>query len=390
MAEERTHTDSGTGTPIAENEQVKALLALLKENDSPAYVDFAKLIESVTGMENRLSIAVGELEAMREDLQKMQDRSLKASLQKTCKTLEGNIASMQQKLSELKGKIVEGCRHILEDFKERGTIALNGLANFLHLKPVLEAVRQGAENHRQTSNRAMERIDAFVSEYHEAGKHLKNMCLALMGKEPVQQAKAGGEIARYVRAPYRASRACIFGHAEAWCKEDGKPLEFDSRKAAEAYAGEMNSRTNANVHYYAQEKEPEPGAVRKTSAQAQPDLDARAHEEVTPRNDAAEKQNEIPGRQVMPETDPLVEIRSAVHSNYAGMVAMLGADNRVYLGREERCHCQDMQASYYDNQDGSLCFVCDQPDMYYFLYGEGWAHTQAEMLERGLTLRQYE
>ena len=28
--------------------------------------------------------------------------------------------------------------------------------------------------------------------------------------------------------------------------------------------------------------------------------------------------------------------------------------------------------------------------MYYFLYGEGWAHTQAEMLERGLSLRQYE
>lgn len=88
-----------------------------------------------------------------------------------------------------------------------------------------------------------------------------------------------------------------------------------------------------------------------------------------PRNDAAEKQNEIPGRQIPSQTDPLVEIRSAVHSNYAGMVAMLGADNRVYLGREERCHYQNMQPSYYDNQDGSLCFVCDQPDMYYFLYG---------------------
>lgn len=214
MAEERAHTDSGTGTPIAENEQVKALLALLKENDSPAYADFAKLIESVTGMEDRLSTAVGELAAMREDLQKMQDRSLKASLQKTCKTLEGNIASMQQKLSELKGKIVEGCRHILEDFKERGTIALNGLANFLHLKPALEAIRQGAENHQQASNRAMERIDAFVSEYHEAGKHLKNMRLALMGKEPVQQAKTGGEIARYVKAPYRACMGTIKKNAE--------------------------------------------------------------------------------------------------------------------------------------------------------------------------------
>lgn len=30
-----------------------------------------------------------------------------------------------------------------------------------------------------------------------------------MGKEAVQEAKTGGEIARYVKAPYRASRACM-------------------------------------------------------------------------------------------------------------------------------------------------------------------------------------
>lgn len=158
----------------------------------------------------------------------------------------------------------------------------------------------------------------------------------------------------------------------------------DQAKVALAEA----AKAAGTVMEYVKEKEPEPGAVRKGTSQ--PELDARSHEEVTPRNDAAEKQNEIPGRQIPSQTDPLVEIRSAVHSNYAGMVAMLGADNRVYLGREERCHYQDMQPSYYDNQDGSLCFVCDQPDMYYFLYGEGWAHTQTEMLERGLTLRQYE
>ena len=197
-------TDSA---PIAENEQVKALLALLKEDNAAGYEEFTKLIESVTTMESRLSAAVGELEAMREDLQKMQDHSLKTSLQKTCKALEVNVASVQQKLSELKGRIVEGCRHVLADFKERGASALNGITHFLHLKPALEAIWQGAENHQQASNRAMAKIDAFVSEYHEAGKHLKNMRLALMGKEPVQEAKTGGEVARYVKAPYRASHA---------------------------------------------------------------------------------------------------------------------------------------------------------------------------------------
>ena len=54
--------------------------------------------------------------------------------------------------------------------------------------------------------------------------------------------------------------------------------------------------TTANVRYYVKEKEPEPGAVRKGTSQ--PELDARSHEEVIPRNDAAEKQNEIPGRQI--------------------------------------------------------------------------------------------
>lgn len=230
MAEERAHTDSGTGTPIAENEQVKALLALLKENDFPAYADFAKLIESVTGMEDRLSTAVGELAAMREDLQKMQDRSLKASLQKTCKTLEGNIASMQQKLSELKGKIVEGCRHILADFKERGTSALNGIAHLLHLKPALEAIRQSAEYNWKENGQSMAKIDAFVSEYHEAGKHLKNMRLALLGKEPVQEARSAGRIAACVKAPYRASRACM-GAMKKYAEKAVTALEGLERQA---------------------------------------------------------------------------------------------------------------------------------------------------------------
>lgn len=184
------------------------------------------------------------------------------------------------------------------------------------------------------------------------------------------------------------SAASIFGRAEAWCKEDGRPVEFDTLAAAEAYAKDLNSHTTANVHYSAREKEPEPGAVRKAAAQQ--DLDARSLGEPAPRNETAEKLNEIPGRQITAEPDPMVEIRSAVHSNYAGMVAMLGADNRVYLGREEHYSYQDGQPGRYDNRDGSLLFVSGQPDIYYFLYGEGWAHTQEEMLERGLTLRQYQ
>ncbi len=50
------------------------------------------------------------------------------------------------------------------------------------------------------------------------------------------------------------SAQSIFGHAEAWCKDDGKPLEFPTYEAAAAYAAELNRMTTANVHYYPKER----------------------------------------------------------------------------------------------------------------------------------------
>ena len=116
-----------------------------------------------------------------------------------------------------------------------------------------------------------------------------------------------------------------------------------------------------------------------------PDIDAIAPAEYVRRDDAAEKRNEVSGRQIPPLPDSVVEIQSAVHSNYANMIAMVGADNLVYLGRSERYD----DSGYYNNSDDSLCFVTDNPNMYYYLYGEGWHYPQDEMLDRGLTLGQY-
>ena len=53
------------------------------------------------------------------------------------------------------------------------------------------------------------------------------------------------------------SSTSIFGPAQSWCKENGKPLEFDSKADAENYAKEANEHTTANVRYYVKEKEPE-------------------------------------------------------------------------------------------------------------------------------------
>ena len=50
------------------------------------------------------------------------------------------------------------------------------------------------------------------------------------------------------------SSTSIFGPAQSWCKENGKPLEFDTKAAAENYAKEANEHTTANVRYYVERK----------------------------------------------------------------------------------------------------------------------------------------
>lgn len=52
------------------------------------------------------------------------------------------------------------------------------------------------------------------------------------------------------------SAASMFGAAQAWCKDNGRPIQFDTMAQADAYAKELNSTLRTgNVHYYAKEME---------------------------------------------------------------------------------------------------------------------------------------
>mgnify|MGYP000113929472 FL=1 len=94
-------------------------------------------------MEKQLASAVDELKAMRQELQGLQEQNhpLKAALQKSVKALEANVATLRERLAELKGAVIEGCKNTLAAVKERGIGALDSAARFFHVKPGLESLR---------------------------------------------------------------------------------------------------------------------------------------------------------------------------------------------------------------------------------------------------------
>ncbi|MBS6956184.1 MAG: hypothetical protein KH230_23490 [Enterocloster asparagiformis] len=197
-------------TPIMENEYVKELLSLLKKNRSPAGKELLEAIGQVSEMEKQLSSAVDELKAMRQELQdlKEQNHPLKTVLQNSIKTLEVNAAVLRERLAALKGAVIEGCKNAISAVKEHGIAALDNAARFFHIKPGLEALRNTINEGIKTDEKAIAKIEAVSAEYHEAGRHLKNIGRALTGREAVKESKATGKLAKTIQAPYRAERAC--------------------------------------------------------------------------------------------------------------------------------------------------------------------------------------
>jgi len=90
--------------------------------------------------------------------------------------------------------------------------------------------------------------------------------------------------------------------------------------------------------------------------------------------------------------DEKIEIVSAAYSNYKGMIALVGKDNKVYLGKKEKYHSnidKDDESAFYDNSDNSLLWISDNQNMFSFLYSTGWVKTQKQMLKYGFTMKDY-
>ena len=106
----------------------------------------------------------------------------------------------------MKEKVVEGCKKTLAAFRERGVSALAHTAEFLHIRPALEGISRELEKNIVFDDRALSIIEAASKEYHEAGRHLKNIVRAVQGREALHDPKGPGALARGLSLPFRQDR----------------------------------------------------------------------------------------------------------------------------------------------------------------------------------------
>ncbi len=222
-----------TSPPIMENENVRELLSLLKENRAPTMQDLLDVLTYVAEMERQFGEALNELQGIRQELSAAQkyNHPAKATLQNAVKTVEENVATLREQLEAIKQSVIDGCRNAVAAFKEKGIAAMDNIARFVKIKPMLESMRDNLAKTIQTEDKALAAIDTVSAEYHQAGRHVKNIIRAVAGKEAAQDVKPAGKLARALRAPFQLLRAGHMAMKDTVGRTIGKLAQLE--KAAE-------------------------------------------------------------------------------------------------------------------------------------------------------------
>jgi hypothetical protein len=193
------------------NEHVKELLAIMEANNTPDRRDFLAVLGQVGAMEYQLDAAVKELAAMRRELSEAQKQNhpVKTAMQKAVIAMQGQVLDLRDKLSELKKTVIEGCKNAVDAFREKGISALDNIARFFKVRPILESMRNDLNENIRFDEAAISKIGAVSAEYHEAARHIKNMARAVAGKESIRDARSAGKLAKALEAPFIAECSCF-------------------------------------------------------------------------------------------------------------------------------------------------------------------------------------
>ncbi len=198
---------------IMKNEHVAELISIMQKNKAPGKNTLLAILGQVTAMEKQLDAAVKELAAMRRDLAEAERRNhpIRNTLRKAVILMQAQVLDLRDKLGTLKQNVIDGCKNAVAAFKEKGISALDNLARFFRVQPILEAIQTNADKAAQSADRAVANIEAASARYHEAGRNIRNAGRALTGKEAVQDAAPNGSLSKTFTAPFRTVRTCFTG-----------------------------------------------------------------------------------------------------------------------------------------------------------------------------------
>lgn len=170
--------------PIGEQEHLKEFFKLLNENgQKQEAAEFSALVTQLSNMEQQYSAVLSELQAVRGQLDRIQDKGIKATLLKGISAVQEKVTQAKEQLTHIKADFSQSVKKALSTVKQQGVSALHKAVDFMGIKTALADMRENLQSSISQTQKSIDRINAIGSELHALNEHSRNLGRALTGRE---------------------------------------------------------------------------------------------------------------------------------------------------------------------------------------------------------------
>lgn len=170
--------------PIGEQEHLKEFFKQLNENGQrQEAAEFSALVTQLSNMEQQYSAVLSELQAVRGQLDRIQDKGIKSALLKGVSAIQEKVTQAREQLTHIKADLSQSVKKALSNVKQQGISALNKAVDFMGIKTALADMRESLQSSISRTQKSIDRINAIGSELHALNEHSRNLGRVLTGRE---------------------------------------------------------------------------------------------------------------------------------------------------------------------------------------------------------------
>lgn len=170
--------------PLSEQQELKELFTVLGGNGmDKEKQEIESLVHYIESMEMGFSQVLDELKEVRGQLEQIQDKGVKATVQRVVDKAETKVLEVKSQIVTVKNNLVKSAVNAVDAFKKKGIAALQKAVNAMGIYSALSHVKLGLQNVVKSVNEDISKIGTISSELHSIGEHSKNIGRTLFGRQ---------------------------------------------------------------------------------------------------------------------------------------------------------------------------------------------------------------
>lgn len=189
---------------LREQPEIRELFEVLEGNGlKKERQEVETLVNYLEGMESQFGQVIEELKEVRGQLEKIQDKGIKATAARLLDSAEGKVQEIGGQIALVKTNLVRSAKNAVHDFKEKGVDALRKAVSAMKIPSALSLLREGLHSGMESMEKNAAKIGIVGGELSRAAQHTKNAGLVLIGrrtKEPVEPKGDKGVLAKIQKA----------------------------------------------------------------------------------------------------------------------------------------------------------------------------------------------